>query len=153
MSSADIFNFIRIDANTATAGQPTEEQLREISREGIQTVINLATIDPRYSLDDEEKSCASLGMAYFHIPVAWDNPKVRDFEEFKKVMLTLEGQKVLIHCAANYRVTAFYAAYAKQHLEWTEEQAGNLRARIWESNPDWRMDDVWSDFIQAVDKL
>ncbi len=152
MSSAEIFNFIRIDDNTITAGQPTEEQLRAVSSEGFQTVINLATIDPRYSLDDEEKSCASLGLTYFHIPVVWEDPRIEDFKEFKRVMAALEGQKVLIHCAANYRVTAFYAAYAKQFLGWSEERAANLRARIWESNPDWQMDDVWSDFIQAIDK-
>jgi protein tyrosine phosphatase (PTP) superfamily phosphohydrolase (DUF442 family) len=153
MSSADIFNFIRIDDKTITAGQPTEDQLREVASEGIQTVINLATIDPRYSLDDEEGSCASLGMSYFHIPVVWEDPKLEDFEEFKSVMMTLADQKVLIHCAANYRVTAFYAGYAKLYLGWTDEQAANLRARIWESNPEWRMDDVWSDLIQAIDKL
>ena len=153
MSSAEIFNFIRIDDNTITAGQPTEEQLRAVSSEGFQSVINLATIDPRYSLEDEQESCTSLGMAYFHIPVVWEDPKVEDYEEFKRVMTTLSDQKVLIHCAANYRVTAFYAAYAKQYLGWSEERASKLRAGIWESNPDWLMDDVWSDFIQTIDKL
>jgi protein tyrosine phosphatase (PTP) superfamily phosphohydrolase (DUF442 family) len=153
MSSAEIFNFIRIDDKTITAGQPTEDQLRSVSGEGYQAVINLATIDPRYSLDDEEKSCESLGMSYFHIPVEWENPRVEDYEEFKRVMTGLADQKVLIHCAANYRVTAFYAAYAKLCMGWSDEQAVNLRARIWESNPDWQMDAAWSDFIQAIDGL
>lgn len=151
MSSAEIFNFIRLDDKTITAGQPTEDQLRAVSSEGFQTVINLATIDPRYSLDDEEASCKSLGMSYFHIPVAWENPRIEDYEEFKRVMAAVANQKILIHCAANYRVTAFYAAYAKQLLGWSEEQAKSLRAKIWESNPDWQMDDVWSDFIQAIE--
>ena len=153
MSSAEIFNFIRIDDKTVTAGQPTEDQLRSVSSEGYQAVINLATIDPRYSLDDEEKSCKSLGMTYFHIPVEWENPRLEDYEEFKRVMTEVADQQVLIHCAANYRVTAFYAAYANRFLGWSDEQASNLRDRIWASNPDWQMDDAWSDFIQAIDGL
>ncbi len=151
MSSEEIFNYIRIDANTILGGQPTEDQLRSLSVEGYRTTINLATIDPRYSLADEAKSCDSVGMSYIHIPVVWESPTVADYERFKQVMVTLSDEKVFIHCAANYRVTAFYSVYAKQVLGWSEEQAISLRTRIWESNPDWQMDDTWRKFIQAID--
>lgn len=151
MSSEDIFNFIRIDENTITAGQPTEEQLCAVSEEGYQTVINLATIDTRYSLDDEAESCKALGMSYIHIPVVWENPKVSDYEDFERTMQEHSDQKLCIHCAANYRVTAFYSVYAKQVLGWSNERAMKLRAEIWESNADWQMDAAWTSLIEAID--
>ncbi len=151
MSVDNIFNVIRLNEQIITAGQPTEEQLQSAAKEGIDIVVNLATIDPRYSLDDEARTCADLGMIYHHIPVEWDAPKVSDYDSFKQVMSALGNQKVLIHCAANYRVTAFYSIYARQTLGWSEQQAADLRRQIWESNPDWTMDDVWKQYIKQID--
>ena len=151
MSTNQIFNVIQIDDQILTAGQPSEDQLQDLSSEGYKVVINLATIDPRYSLNDEEKSCDNLGMTYVHIPVEWTAPKVEDYQAFKDAMDKTAQQKTLIHCAANYRVTAFYSVYAKQTLGWSDEQAKALRAQIWESNPEWKMDDIWREFIEAID--
>lgn len=151
MSIEQIFNVIQLDDRILTAGQPSEDQLRELSAEGYKLVINLATIDPGYSLEDEEKSCHSLGMTYVHIPVDWTAPKIEDYQAFKDAMASATEQKILIHCAANYRVTAFYSIYAKQTLGWSDEQATELRAQIWESNPEWNMDDVWREFIDLID--
>jgi protein tyrosine phosphatase (PTP) superfamily phosphohydrolase (DUF442 family) len=151
MSSNQIFNVIQIDDQILTAGQPNEDQLRYLSTEGYKLVINLATIDPRYSLNDEEKSCDNLGMTYVHIPVEWTAPEIEDYRAFKDAMDESAQMKTLIHCAANYRVTAFYSIYAKQNLGWSDEQAKALRAQIWESNPEWKMDDIWREFIEAID--
>jgi protein tyrosine phosphatase (PTP) superfamily phosphohydrolase (DUF442 family) len=151
MSSNQIFNVIQIDDQILTAGQPNEDQLRDLSTEGYKLIINLATIDPRYSLNDEEKSCDNLGMTYVHIPVEWTAPNIEDYRAFKDAMDESVQKKTLIHCAANYRVTAFYSIYAKQTLGWSDEQAKALRAQIWESNPDWKMDDIWREFIEAID--
>ena len=151
MSINQIFNAIQIDDQILTAGQPSEDQLRALSTEGYKLIINLATIDPRYSLDDEEKACENLGMTYVHNPVEWTAPTVDDYRAFKDAMNKTTQQKTLIQCAANYRVTAFYSVYAKQTLGWTDEQAKALWAQIWESTPDWKMDDIWREFIEAID--
>jgi uncharacterized protein (TIGR01244 family) len=151
MAIEDIFNLIRIDEQTLTAGQPTEDQLQSVAEAGFQAVINLATIDPRYSLEDEAASCEALGMSYTHIPVEWDNPQPADYVEFKQAMESLEAQKVLIHCAANYRVTAFYSVYAKQALGWSDQQAMDLRKQIWESNPEYYMSEPWTALLETID--
>ncbi len=150
MAIEEIFNYIRIDDHTVTAGQPTEDQLADLAKDGCDLIINLATIDPRYSLDNEEQSCRLLGMNYLHIPVEWTAPKIEDYQAFKAAMADATGQKILIHCAANYRVTVFYSVYAKQSLGWSKEQAEELIAQIWESNPDWQMDDVWQEYLAAI---
>ena len=76
-----------------------------------------------------------------------------DFQEWSSGLKKAAGQKILIHCAANYRVTAFYSVYAKQFLSWSDEQAKALIAQIWDSNPDWKMDDVWKDYIAVIDMV
>jgi protein tyrosine phosphatase (PTP) superfamily phosphohydrolase (DUF442 family) len=139
MSTADIYNYRRVNDQISTGGQPTEEQLRAAAAEGFTTVINLATINPRYSLEDEAGLVQSLDMTYHHIPVEWEQPQASDFAAFEAVMLQLSTSKTLIHCAANFRVTAFYSLYAMKHLGWSMAQADEFRASIWADSeyPTW----------------
>jgi len=131
MSTQEIYNHIRVNDWLITGGQPTEDQIRDAAAEGVQTVINLATINPRYSLPDEEGLVRSLGMNYYHIPVVWSAPTLSDWLAFEKMFSELPPQKILLHCAANYRVSAFYSLYAMKHLGWSEAQADDFRAPIW----------------------
>ena len=146
MSTEEIYNYRRINDQIITGGQPTEEHLKAAADEGFRTVINLAPINPRYSLDDEPSLVRSLGMAYHHIPIAWDNPTRSDFAAFEQVMNELGAEKTLIHCAANFRVTAFYSLYALKHLGWSSDQADELRASIWQGS-DYPL---WETFISAM---
>ena len=145
MSTEDIRNFRKVDDQILTGGQPTEAQLRSAAADGVQVVVNLATTDPPYSLPDEGGLVTSLGLAYHHIPVEWEKPSDADFDAFVSVMQASAGKRVLIHCAANYRVTAFYSLYAMQNLGWSEAQADALRASVWE-----RKYPVWDAFVQAM---
>src|SRR5262249_38381965 len=145
VSTQDMYNFLQVDENTLTAGQPTEEQLRAAAADGVQVVINLATFEPGRSLPDEGDLVQALGMAYHHIPVVWERPTQEDFDAFVAAMGQTAGQRVLIHCMANYRVTAFYSLYGMQRLGWSEAQADALRAEIWK-----RHYPVWEQFIQGI---
>ncbi len=134
MNTNKIYNYIKVNDQLITGGQPTEEQLKAAAEEGFEAVINLATLDRQYSLADEAGLVVSLGMDYIHIPVDWENPKESDFEAFDQSMKELKARKVLLHCAANYRATAFYSLYAQKNLGWTEEQAEAFRAQIWKGS-------------------
>jgi protein tyrosine phosphatase (PTP) superfamily phosphohydrolase (DUF442 family) len=143
----EIYNAREVHDDLITAGQPTEEQLRAVAAAGFTTVINLATYHPKASLQDEAGLVKSLGMLYHHIPVAWDDPRESDFSAFEALMQQLpSGDRVLLHCAANFRVTAFYALYAMKHLGWSEEQADAFRASIWRGSnyP------VWERFVTLI---
>src|SRR3972149_9940774 len=142
----DIRNFRKVDDRIITGGQPTEDQLQAVAADGVKAVINLATIDPRYSLPDEAGTVRALGMSYYHIPVEWEDPKESDFDAFENVMKQMPQQKLLIHCAANFRVTAFYSLYAMKNLGWSEAQADEFRASIWQGS-DYP---VWERFIQMM---
>ncbi len=143
MSKEDIRNYKKVNEGLITGGQPTGDQLRSVAEEGFQDVVNLATEDPRYALNDESGLVRSLGMTYHHIPVVWDNPKGEDLEKFEACMKGLDGRKVLVHCAANYRVTAFYAMYAFRNLGWTREQAKDFIASVWQPEKH----EVWGKFV------
>jgi protein tyrosine phosphatase (PTP) superfamily phosphohydrolase (DUF442 family) len=146
MGTQTIRNYRKVDERHATAGQPSEEHLKAAAAEGYGTIINLATIDPRYSLEDEGASAAALGMKYHHIPVPWDRPSDEDFAAFEKAMQSAGASKTLVHCAANYRATAFYALYAMKHLGWSRERAEAFRASVWKGSDF----PVWEEFIQRT---
>ncbi len=151
MATAGIFNFIQVSDRIGTGGQPTREQLEAARDEGYQAVINLAPSDAEnFALADEEHVVTDLGLIYHHIPVAWTDPRPEQFAAFCAAMQQVGDRKVLIHCAANYRVTAFFSSYAIRHLGWTTEQADALVSRIWNSNPRYAMDDIWRRYIAAI---
>jgi uncharacterized protein (TIGR01244 family) len=141
----DIYNYIRIDERLATSGQPSVDELEAVAREGFDVVVNLALHDdPRYSLPDEARSVASLGMTYVHIPVKFDAPSEADLLAFFDAMDKHEGKKVLVHCAANKRVTAFLGLYRALRQNWNDERAFAPMRTVWEPNP------VWSAFISKM---
>lgn len=146
MSTENIYNFRKIDEQIITGGQPTAEQLKSAAQEGTEVVINLATYQAGHSLEDEAGLVRSLGMTYYHIPVEWQNPTLSDFAAFELAMQQAGNAKTLIHCAANFRVTAFYGLYAMKHLGWTEAQAEELRRAVWAGSEY----PVWDEFIRQV---
>ena len=145
-TTEDIYNYRRVNEHLITGGQPSEDQLRAAAAEGVTTVINLAILDPPYALPDEAGLVRALGMAYHHIPVEWERPTAADFAAFEQVMDAVGQEKTLLHCAANFRVTAFYSLYAVKRLGWTEAEAEALRASIWHGS-DYP---VWEAFIQQI---
>ena len=146
MGISNIYNYIKIDDQTFTSGQPTEVQLRSAAAEGVQVVINLATLSSDNALKDERAIVRGLGMEYIHIPVLWDNPTAADFAEFVRVMQKTAGKTILIHCAANYRVTAFYSLYAMKTLGWSSKQADTLMGSIWDDDEY----PVWKAFVKRM---
>jgi hypothetical protein len=61
-------------------------------------------------------------------------------------MAQIPAGKTLIHCAANFRVTAFYSLYAQKHLGWSAAQAEAFRAAIWSGSHE----PIWEQFIARI---
>jgi protein tyrosine phosphatase (PTP) superfamily phosphohydrolase (DUF442 family) len=146
VGTQDIYNYRRVNDQLITGGQPSEGQIKSAADEGVTTVINLATLNPQSSLPDEAELVRSLGMTYYHIPVDWGNPLESNLDTFEKIFKRVSGEKTLVHCAANFRVTAFYSLYAMKHLGWSEAQADEFRASIWKGSDH----PVWEEFIAAM---
>lgn len=141
----DIYNYIRIDDSLETSGQPTVDELEAAARNGVQVVINLALHDdPRYSLLDEAATVTSCGMTYVHIPVQFDAPTESDLLAFFSAFEAHRGRRLLVHCAANKRVTSFLGLYRVIRQNWKVEPAFSTMREVWDPNP------VWSSFISTM---
>ncbi len=140
----DMYNFLSLSDKLLTGGMPTSDQLKSAAEAGVETVINLALFDPQSDLANEGELVKSLGMEYINIPVDWDSPLRQNLEEFMKAMHAREQNKLLVHCRANYRVSAFIALYRILQLEWEPQAAFKDLRRIW--NPDEYP--VWRRFIE-----
>ena len=142
MALTDIKSFLRIDERLGTAGQPTAAQLGDVAAGGYAAVVNLGLLDPKYCLPDEAGVVAALGLEYRHIPVKFDAPTLEDFRAFASTMDAWSGEKVFVHCAANFRVSAFVALYGELRLGWSRPRADALAQILWQPN------DVWRAFIE-----
>src|SRR5436190_7799282 len=108
---SEISRFHSFGDKLATAGQPTEAQLRLIREAGFETVINLALPTSDNALPNEGSLVTAMGMTYVHIPVNFKTPAPQDFRAFSGIMHAFEGRRVFVHCAANMRVSAFIYLY------------------------------------------
>ena len=152
MAVTDIFNFAPINERISTSGQPTPEQFEAVRAEGYAAVINLAPSDENNALAGEQDLMAALGLEYHHIPMIWKDPKPEEFTAFCAAMEKVGNRKVLIHCIANYRVSAVFSSYAIRKLGWSVERADALVNRIWTSIPEYPMNDTWQSYIDTIRK-
>jgi protein tyrosine phosphatase (PTP) superfamily phosphohydrolase (DUF442 family) len=142
MSIEDTYNFRRIRDDLTTSGLPSAEQLGDLRREGYDAVINLMP-DGENSVADEARIVRDQGLDYVYIPVDFEAPARADLEAFFAAMDARSSDKVHVHCAANYRVTAFYSLYALRRGLSTHEEADELVQSVW--NP--AEFPAWSAFI------
>lgn len=137
MSIEEIKNFVPVSDCLATAGQPSEAQLADVAAAGFDVVVNLGMMDKRYCLDDEAGLVELLGMRYYHIPVEFSLPRASDLGRFFDVMDMHRDSRVLVHCAANYRVSCFVAIYGVVRLGWPLDAAHDLVHRTWQPDENW----------------
>ena len=69
-----IRNFLRVDTNFCTGGQPRLEHLDQLKADGVRAVINLRQPSEHRAAEEEARATA-LGLRYFNIPVAFREPK------------------------------------------------------------------------------
>lgn len=133
-----IQNYIKINENISTSGQPSVEELAMIKENNFEILINLALSDSSNALENEDKIVSNLHMTYIHIPVSFENPKKDDLKLFLKIMDTFKEKKIFVHCAKNYRVSAFMYVYHKYYLRTPFEQIDLSMLEEWSPNDIWR---------------
>lgn len=144
MKLEHIKNFMSVTSKLATAGQPSETQLKEIADAGFEVIINLGLLDPKYCLSDEAGLIQSFNLEYHHIPVNFQIPKLENLQNFFSIMDIVKDKKVFIHCAANKRVSSFIALYGEAKFNWSREKADTIIECIWQP------DEVWYSFIKQA---
>ena len=106
-------------------------------------VINLLPDDSEHALPGENALITSQGVRYVHIPVDFSAPQHADFVAFADAMDSRTQSKSHVHCAANFRASAFLGLYLLSRGLCDVETADSLMADIW--NPaDYP---AWATFI------
>jgi uncharacterized protein (TIGR01244 family) len=145
MSIDASYNFRRVSDRVTTSGIVPVEQLRELRDQGYDAVINLKPDIEAEIGADEGQIVRDQGIDYVHLPVDFDAPTHADFEAFTQAMDAHDGQTVHVHCAANYRVTAFYGVYAVERGLWNEDEADRFVRDVWDPSEF----PAWQSFIDA----
>ncbi len=136
-----IRNYVQLTPTIGTSGQPTIEQFSFIADAGHQAVINLAMPDSDYAIVQEGSIVTTLGMTYLHIPVPFDQPTPQHLQTFIRAMDAFQDSKVWVHCAMNYRVSAFLYHYLQLREGYS---APNARSPIFEQ---WQPNEIWQAFL------
>lgn len=138
-----IYNFEPITDWLGTSGQPTESQFKDIANAGYSAVVNLALPSSDNAIENEGSIVSGHGLAYFHIPVVFENPTVGDLRLFFGIMKALEGKRVWVHCVVNARVSAFVYQYLRYAKGLDDEAVQTRLLRKWLP----QMDEVWGKFL------
>lgn len=118
----EIRNFLRVNKDFCTGGQPKIEHLEKLKAGGVKAIINLRQPSEHRAADEEAKA-KELGLRYFNIPVAYGNPNEEQVAEFLKITDDPENRPAFIHCTAAIRVGAFWMIRRALRDGWKVEDA------------------------------
>ena len=102
-----IRNFLRVNKEFCTGGQPKLEHLEMLKKDGVKAIINLRQ-PSEHRADEEEAKAKELGLRYFNIPVAIGNPKDEQVDEFLRITDDADNRPAFIHCTGAIRVGAVW---------------------------------------------
>jgi len=121
-AGAGIENFFRVSETVCTGGQPNAEQLAELTKEGVRTVVNLRQPD-EYDAAAEAKEAKADGLGYISVPFDGHHP---DDEAVARFLRALEDPAVFpifIHCGSGNRVGAVWMIRRMIEDGWSAEDA------------------------------
>ncbi len=124
-----IRNFMQINEQFCTGGQPRIEHLAKLKAEGVKAIINLRP-PGEHRAAEEEAAAKQLGLRYFNIPVAFGEPKEEQATEFLKLTDDPENRPAFIHCAGAVRAGAFWMIRRVLRDGWTVERAREEAEKI-----------------------
>ncbi len=131
------YNYVEVTPSLATSGVVAAEEFARIAEQGFRVVINLLPDESQYAVPDEASIVAREGMRYVHIPIDIDQPTRIDYERFEAAMDACAEEPVWVHCAANWRVSAFVGIYGRRRLGWSQEIAEAHVRGIWKPTEPW----------------
>jgi protein tyrosine/serine phosphatase len=116
-----IKNFGKVDEHLYRGAQPSQQDIRDLARLGVKTVIDLRDDPERF----EASTVKSAGMRYINIPMSdkrW--PSDGQTAQFLKLISQSETGPFYIHCAGGrHRTGVMVAVYRMTHYNWSSDQA------------------------------
>ncbi len=120
--AAPIRNFLQVNQEFCTGGQPRPEHLAELKAKGVKAVLNLRT-PSEHRADEERDAAKAAGLAYFNIPVVYTDPKPEQVEEFLTITDNPANRPMYIHSTAAIRVGGFWLIRRVVRDGWTWDAA------------------------------
>src|SRR5215212_10792280 len=117
-----IRNFLRVNKDFCTGGQPRNEHLAKLKEEGVRAIINLRP-PGEHRAEEERAEAERLGLRYFNIPVVFAEPKEEQATEFLRLTDDEANRPAFIHCTGAIRVGAFWMIRRVLRDGWTIEDA------------------------------
>jgi uncharacterized protein (TIGR01244 family) len=102
-----IRNFLQVNKEFCTGGQPRLEHFEKLKTDGVKAVLNLRT-PGEHRADEERAAVEKAGMRYFNIPVVYTAPTNEQVDEFLRITDDPSNRPMFIHCTAAIRVGAFW---------------------------------------------
>lgn len=133
------YNFRKMTEKLTTSGIVHPDALEALRAQGYEVVVNLLPDTSEHAIPNERDAIESQGIEYIHIPVDFKQPTSSEFLKFVEALDRVHEKKVHVHCAANYRVSAFYSLYLVSRGIWNTEQAMAFIRSIWQptEHPGW----------------
>ena len=128
-SVQSIRNYLHVNDQFCTGGQPRLEHLEMLKKEGVKAIINLRQPSEHRAAEEEAKA-KELGLRYFNIPVVFTDPKDEQVDEFLRITDDVNNRPAFIHCTAAKRVGAFWMIRRVLRDGFTVEAAEKEAAKV-----------------------
>ena len=135
--ASSIKNFLRVNEQICTGGQPTMAELEKLKQDGVRAIINLRR-PSEYNAEEESAKARALGLRYVNIPVDGTEPKDALVEEFLKATDDPLNRPAFIHCGSANRVGAFWMIRRVLRDGWSLEKAEDEAKKIGMHSPNLR---------------
>jgi uncharacterized protein (TIGR01244 family) len=116
-------NLRQIAPNLFIAGQPTEEELKDIPSTGFRTLINLRSPDEEGVVASEERLVESAGLNYAAIPVTPQTIDDVSVQRFIQAVDSEDAPPVVAHCGGGGRAGIMVLLHLAITHGWSLEQA------------------------------
>jgi tyrosine-protein phosphatase SIW14 len=120
-NNVSIFNFGRVNENYFRGSQPKPDNMAELKRYGIKTVIDLRND----RLHESEGWAKEAGLQYFHIPLSTKKPATdEEIAHYLKLVNDPQNWPIYVHCkGGRHRTGEMTALYRMTSQNWTADQA------------------------------
>jgi uncharacterized protein (TIGR01244 family) len=147
--ASSIKNFLRVNEQFCTGGQPTMAELEKLKQEGVRAIINLR-YPSEYNAEEEAAKARELGLRYVNIPVDHSDPKDSHVEDFLKATDDPANRPAFIHCAAANRVGTLWMIRRVLRDRWSLDKAEDEARKIGMRSPNLR--EFALDYIRRQQK-
>ena len=147
--AATIDHFYRISDRVAIGGQPTPEQIAELSHDGFNGVLNLRE-DVEFNDGPQARAARDWGMTFVRVPVSRDAPSDASVEKFLVATDDKALYPIYIYCGSGNRAAAFWMIRRVVRNGWTAADAEAEASRAGLQSG--KMLDFARDYIQRHGK-